>query len=257
MKRAKDLNLYAKLLLLFMALLLLLFTVLYPVITSRVGFLYQDTIFVPKEFSDRTVYSGKLNGKAAQFTVSEDRTVVFQYGDTIYGPYTAREDASAIPQADPNSAEYMTGIELFQGAELFFRGGVFKTNDTYWLFSEDGQLDSLTFTNPDSDGIERDTSGNIIDSIAPSAATIWELMDGPFLTHRGQWLGWLMGVLLCLVNGYCILYADELFRWQLSWEIRDPAPDLAEPSDWQIMTRYISWTILLIWAIVLFIIGLQ
>ena len=37
-----------------------------------------------------------------------------------------------------------------------------------------------------------------------------------------------------------ILFADELFRWNMAFQIRNA--DQAEPSDWEIASRYIFWT---------------
>ena len=60
---------------------------------------------------------------------------------------------------------------------------------------------------------------------------------------------------ICVLNALSILFADELFRWNLVFRISNA--DHAEPSDWEIAGRYISWTCMSIMALVLFIIGLQ
>ena len=62
-------------------------------------------------------------------------------------------------------------------------------------------------------------------------------------------------MLFCIVTAISILFADELFRWNLSFQIRDA--DRAEPSDWEIATRYIAWTVMPVMAMVIFIAGLQ
>ena len=66
---------------------------------------------------------------------------------------------------------------------------------------------------------------------------------------------WLLGIYACAVTVCSILFADELFRWNLSFSIRHA--DRAEPTDWEIATRYISWTVLPIMALVIFILGLR
>ena len=83
-------------------------------------------------------------------------------------------------------------------------------------------------------------------------STILELMNDPELTHKGEWFG---AVFICVLNTISILFADELFRWNLAFRIRNV--DYAEPSDWEIAGRYIGWTVLTIMALVFFIIGLQ
>ena len=71
--RIKELGRYQKILLLLMAVMILAFTVTYPIVTARSGFLYKDAILVPAEEDGCTVYSGKIRGTAASFTVSQHR----------------------------------------------------------------------------------------------------------------------------------------------------------------------------------------
>ena len=66
---------------------------------------------------------------------------------------------------------------------------------------------------------------------------------------------WFLGVFACAATGVTILFADELFRWKLSFLIQNA--DSAQPSDWEIMERYIAWTVLPILSMLLFILGLQ
>lgn len=232
----------------------LVFAVVYLMTISRVGFEYQDAILVPGQENGSTVYSGKIQGQQARFTVSGDKTVVFQYGDKTYGPYTAKEDPEAIPK-DKEMAEYMTGVELRQGEEILFRGGVLETGDSYWLYNEDGTFGGFGVSYVTSDGIIRDEKGNEIDPMEPSVSAILELINGPKLTHKGAWFAWFGAVFICVLNAGSILFADELFRWNLAFQIRNV--DHAEPSDWEIAGRYIGWTVLTIMALALFLTGLR
>ncbi len=242
--RIKELGRYQKILLLLMAVMILAFTVIYPIVTALSGFLYEDTILVPAEEDGGTVYSGKIRGTAASFTVSADKTVIFQYGNTVYGPYTVKEDPAAIPK-DSDLQAQMTGIELRCGGEIVFRGGVVNSGDWRMLYNEDGSFDLLrSITATMSDG-----------TMEPSVSTILDLTDGPALTHKGTWLGWFGGVLICVITALTMLFADELFRWNASFLVRNA--EEAEPSDWEIAGRYIAWTVLPISALVLFILGLR
>ena len=99
-----------------------------------------------------------------------------------------------------------------------------------------------------------DESGSV-DSEEPSVLTLLALISGPVLRHKGQWPVWLGGVLLCVITALTVLFADELFRWHLSFRIRNA--DRAEPSDWEIAGRYLSWTALPLLALVVFILGLR
>ena len=254
MQRVKQLGRYPEILLLILAVMILVFTILYPIVTAHVGFLYEDTILLPSEENGATVYSGKIRGIDALFTVSADKTVVFQYGGTVYGPYTAKEDPTAIPK-DTDSLTPMTGIELRCGDKIVFRGGVVNSGDWRFLYDEDGTSENILITATMSDGTVVDSEGNIIDPMEPSVSTILDLMDGPALTHKGAWIGWIGGVLICILGIVCILFADELFRWNASFLVRNA--DEAEPSDWEITSRYITWTALPVMALVVFILGLQ
>ena len=242
--RVKVLGRYQKILLLLMAVMILAFTVIYPIVTARSGFLYEGTILVPSEEDGCTVYSEKIYGTAATFTVSADKTVIFQYGNTVYGPYTVKEDPTAIPK-DSDLQAQMTGIELRCGGEIVFRGGVVNSGDWRMLYNEDGSFDLLrSITATMSDG-----------TMEPSVSTILDLTDGPALTHKGTWLGWFGGVLICVIAALAMLFADELFRWNASFLVRNA--EEAEPSDWEIAGRYITWTVLPVMAAVIFILGLK
>lgn len=255
MERIKRSNRYQKGILLLMLVMSLVFAVIYPAVISRVGFAYRDTILVPSQENGATTYSGKIQGKSAVFTVSQDHVILFEYGDSVYGPYTIKEDASAIPE-DAELADSMTGVEIRQGDQILFRGGVVQFADqSFFLYREDGSLDYLQVSYIASDGIERDENGNAIAPAAPSAYTILELLRGPELTHKGFWFAWFGAVLICIFNAFSILYADELFHLHLSFRMRDA--NYAEPSELEIIGRYVSWSVLLILALVVFIMGLQ
>jgi len=254
MERIKSLNHFQKGVLIFMITMTLVFAVVYPTTISQVGFEYKNTILTTSQENGSTLYLGKIHGKQACFTVSKDKTVVFQHGDKTYGPYTAKEDPTAIPKLEIMPG-HLTGVELRKGEDILFRGGVLKNGDYYWMCNEDGTSDNVEFFYVTSDGIERDENGNVIDPIEPSASTILQLMNDPVLTHKGEWFALFGAVFICVLNALSILFADELFRWNLAFQIRNV--DHAEPSDLEITGRYIGWIVLTIMALVLFIMGLQ
>ena len=80
--------------------MVIIFTVFYAKTISRVGFAYQGAVLVPSQENGSTVYAGKIKGEQASFTVTQDQTVVFQYGDKTYGPYTVKKDSTALPKAE-------------------------------------------------------------------------------------------------------------------------------------------------------------
>lgn len=252
MERIKELNLYQKIILIIMIAMLLLFAAVYFRTISRVGFEYKDSILVPSQENGGTVYSGSIQWQDARFMV-KDKTVIFQHGDKTYGPYTAREDPTAVPK-DSELAEDMTGVEIRQGDEVLFRGGVWERGEELWLYHEDGRTADFTITYTTSDGLTRDENGNVLDPVKPSAGAILDLMRGPKLTHKGEWSAWVGALVLCILNGLFILFADELFRFHLAFQIR--SVEGVEPSDLEIAGRYVSWTVLPVMALALLIIGL-
>ena len=251
--RIRALGKYQKAMLAAAVLLVLVFSVIYPVTMGREGYLYRGAFLTPGQEEGGTVYTGMVNGVQARFTVAPDRAVAFQYGEAAYGPYTAVEDPGAIPESVDMSG--LTGVEVRKGEEVIFRGGVVQQGNTLWLYHENGDLENGGITITTSAGVTLDEDGNVVDPNEPSLSTILELMGGPALTHKGDWLPYLLGVFLCAVTAVTILFADELFRFQLSFRVRDV--ENAEPTDLELFGRYVAWTVLPIAALVIFALGLQ
>ena len=100
-----------------MAVMTLIFAVIYIKTISKVGYRYKDSILVPTQENGQTIYTGKIQGEQAQFIVSEDRSVVFQYGAKTYGTYIMKEDSTAIPE-DNDMAEQMKGVEIYNDNDI-------------------------------------------------------------------------------------------------------------------------------------------
>lgn len=251
--RIRALGKYQKAVLAAAVLLVLVFSVIYPITMGREGYLYRGALLTPGQEEGGTVYTGTVNGVQARFTVAPDRAVAFQYGEAAYGPYTAAEDPSAVPENAGMAG--LTGVELRKGEEVIFRGGVVRQGGILWLYHENGDLENGGITFTTSSGVTLDEDGNVADPNEPSPSTILELMDGPELTHKGDWIPYLLGLFLCAVTAVTILFADELFRFRLSFQIRQ-AED-AEPTDLELFGRYVAWTVLPVAALVIFALGLQ
>ncbi len=252
----KELDRYQKGVLILLAVMAVVFCVAYGTVTSRDGFLYKDEILLPAHENGNTVYSGTIDGVKASFTASSDKTITFRYGEKAYGPYTAKEDPTAIPK-DTQLSAHMTGVEVRVGDEILFRGGIYQIGTSrtgLMIVNEDGSGFSSVVA-VTSSGVAVDGDGNVIDPMEPSVTTVLKLMKGPELTHKGNWIFWVLGVFFSIVNTISILFADELFRYRLSFRIADA--DLAEPSEWELKGRYISWTIISIMILVCYIMGLQ
>ena len=255
MERIRNLDRYQKGILILLPVMLVIFAAVYYVTVSRVGLFYHEEILIPGKENGNTTYSGKISGTEAVFTVTSEKTVMFRYGEKTYGPYTVTEDPTAVPQGDSLS-NHMTGFEIRNGEEMIFRGGGLKNGgeDGYWmLYNEDGSF-SFDVTVVASGGIVTDGEGNIIDPMEPSVSTILDLVYGPKLTHKGQWQFLLIGAVLSVMIVPSVLFPDELFRWNLRYRVRNV--DRVEPSEWEIASRYIGWTVMAIGVFVFYMMGL-
>ena len=257
MERIKKLNFYQKGIILVMIIMALVFAVIYPKTIARVGYRFNDVILVPTVENGITTYSSKIKGEYATFIVSDDYTVEFHYGEKNYGRYVLKEDPTAIPKDRElqELQEQMTGIEITNGDKIVFRGGVLDFGDDFYLYDEDGTLDNFGFSYVASDGIERDEMGNPIDFMEPSPSTIYELLNEPQLTHKGDVLAWYGGLFIGILNAIFILFADELFRFNLAFRIRNVKD--AEPAEWELAGRYIGWSLITVVELMVFITGLQ
>ena len=245
---------FGKLLLLALIVMALVFAVVYPVVAAREGYLYNDQILVPGTENGNTIYSAQVKGEQWRITVTPDKTVTFRCGEKEYGPYTAKIDPTAIPKED-NLANLMTGVEVREGDDIRFRGGIFDTGSYWIMVNEDGTDASFTISAVGSGGTVLGPDGEIIDPMEPSVATVLKLMNGPKLTHRGHGGFCFLGVFVSVIAAVYILFADEIFRWKFIFIARNPED--IEPSDWELTTRPIAWTIMVVIALWVYIKGLQ
>ena len=250
MNRLRELDRYPKILLIALLVMTVVFAGVYGVMTSRVGYLHNGEIFVPRQENSLTLYETTVDDQLCVFTVTAD-TVKLVWGQKTYGPYTLREDPTAVPE---DISFPMTGIEILDGQRVYFRGGVTDEATDFWLLSEDGKNEFLmSYTL--SDGVEYDMNGNPIDHMKPVPYQIVSLLRGPELTHKGEWLGFVVGLFATLCTAVSILFADELFYLSICFRVENA--ETAEPSDWYIACRSISWLLLTAFTGIVYLIGLQ
>ena len=255
MDRIKKLGKYQKAVLLALVVIIAVFTVIYAVTISRVGYLYHETIFVPEKVDGTTIYSANYRGNKCRFIVSDDDSIVFETAGSKYGPYSFREDPTAIPTGS-GFADVMKGLEVKYDNKVIFRGGVVKVSDRqYWVYNEDGTLADKSSPLDGDHEVIVDGNGKVIDRNTLFVCGITDLMLGPELTHLGSWLAWFGNVVYCAIIAASVIYADELFRWNLSFQIKNY--DKAEPADWEITGRYFAWAAFTIMAVYLFMLGLK
>lgn len=236
LKERKKLGVYQKVLLFLMVVTSLVFMVFYLINYSKEWYEYKDTLLLCRKEGDNTVLSGEIEGEKTVITMTEDKTIEIKYGEKVYGPYVVKRDETADSESNHYFGE-LTGIVIYCGEEIRFRGGI-KEYDGSWIFS--GEIN------------EQD---NIVDPMEPSVKELFLLWEGPKLIKNVLLEALFVGIFICIINAISIIYADEIFKWGLRFVIR--SVDKAEPSDWEIASRYIGWTLLFICAVVMFYIGVS
>lgn len=216
-----------------------LFLVIYLILSRMPGVEYCDALLLRHTEGETVIYSGKVRGQRVEFQVSEDGKVTYLVDGQARGPYTVVLDQSAAPD------DSLTGGEVRLGEEVLFRGGWLLQEDFLYLEDETGAPQfglSVTMT-----GEHRALPQD------PTSSFLIQLVLGPDLRHRGQWQFYAMGTAVSLLAVFLILCADKLFQHHLGWHIRNP--ELAEPSDWELFSRKLSWGLFSGMALVLYIIG--
>ena len=245
-------DLLKKVLLILLLVMVGVFSVLYFFISRRYGVEDQDALFFPVTEGDATVYSAKIEDLPVSFTVEGD-TVTYRWGDTVYGPYTVREDPTAAPGGQWASMDF-TGVEVTEGDTVLFRGGY--TSDLLLLIQEDGEWYStsqnlIRIIN----GVAYDSDGDPIDPHKLTLSSILRFSQLPEPdAHRGSLMYWFFGLLTAGIAALFIKFDDRLFRWNLRFRIRDP--ESAEPSECEIFSRVFAWLLFTGLSFGLFIAGL-
>lgn len=252
MKRFMNSDICPKILVAVSLIMILVFSMIY----QTTGFEYLDKVLTVSRENNSTVYSGRINGEKARFTVSEDKSVMFTCGDKSYGPFTVVRDHTAVP--DVAEAEDLIGIELREGDELLFRGGVLECpNGMSFFYYEDDPHSRISIVGDNSENdfasfIVLDKDGKSSDSVKPSAATILALVNGPELTTKGDSFIWLMYTLICVINAIFILFADDLDKLRLKLKFLSAKPANADKTE-----RYACHALVIIGVLITYIICLK
>ena len=237
------------------AFLILLFLILYCTLGRQQVITYRGEYLHCRASGEVTTYSGRIDGQTAVFTVSPGPVVEYAWGDAQYGPYSIVFDPTAVSNSSAFAGR-LTGIEVWDGDTMLFRGGYMVGNHTFPLFDENGENYIPGLDDPDSYiliggvGSPKTAAG-----YTPGVTTILRLALEPNVVQRGSFGIFLLGALFCVLNAASVLYADALFRWNLRFRIR--YPEDAEPSDWELFSRWIGWIVLTIAELVLFLFGLN
>ena len=244
--------------------LMLLFAVLYAVVSLQVGVEYGDDFYKVEIQGDAKVYTGVDHGnrnfqfkrggpgKKTVYTVTETPTgytVICQIEGEDFGPYRVEPfPVSELPEKFA-SANLHGALQIWDGEELLFRGGYHQMTELGYisLIGEDSEVDGHSIT----------VSPPPIPEAGPDCYDLcrFTLNAEESMTHRGNWFYYAVALFFAVMNALFILYAEEFFIWQMSFRVKDP--EQAEPSDWELFDRQLSWWFLLFIELIFLLIGLS
>lgn len=235
----RKLSLFQRVMLAILAAMILGFGIATPIMSTREGIEYGNTLLHFTQEGEVCRYAGRLDGKRAEFAVMPDGTVEYRWGDEVYGPYQVTEDHAAAPES------YTTGLEIRQGDQVLFQGGL-SNGEWPILYDEDGEpFNLLDITYGTSGGKVYDSNGKELtqrDLHEPGLELVAQLVLRPELTHQGDFGLYLLATLIPAIGIMDICFWKKWFYYRMSWTVRDP--DVAEPSDYYLFAQRAGWVIL-------------
>lgn len=249
MERIKNLSKTQKVLMIIIAVMIIAFSIIYPVIMSIKGIEFRRDFLTKKEGQGDVTYTDGYTS----ITVYDDQRIEFKcyhrftgdgYKDIIYGPYSWTEDPSAIPAVTENgmlSSDDYIGVKIMDGDKVYFRGAVSK--EGYMVYKADGTMGN------DFEVVLGDYYAN-----PPDIYEIVKFITGPQTTNRGNIVFYIYGIIICIIAVISMLFPDELFRFAMWPRVRNLSD--IEPSDWELTARVIGWYVFTIGAFVVFVVGL-
>ncbi len=249
MERIKNLSRTQKVLMIIIVVMIIAFSIIYPIIMSIKGIEFRDDFLTRKEGQGNVTYTDENTS----ITVYDDQRIEFkcyhrftgdEYRDITYGPYSWTEDPSAIPAGTEDgilSSDDYIGVKIMDGDKVYFRGAVSK--EGYMVYNADGTMGK------DFDVLLGDYYAN-----PPDIYEIVKFITGPQTTNRGNIVLYIFGIIICIIAVVCMLFPDELFRLAMWPRVRNL--DDVEPSDWELAVRVVEWYVLTIGAFAVFVIGL-
>ena len=249
MERIKNLSKTQKVLMVVVAVMIVAFSIISPIIMSIKGIKFRGDFLTKKEGQGDVTYTDGYTS----ITVYDDQRIEYKcynrftgdgYKDIIYGPYSWTEDPSAMPVETNNgslSSDDFIGVTIMEGDKLYFRGAVAKNG--YRIYSADGTEENYFEVTAEPDG-----------TYPPNIYDIAEFINGPRLTNRGSIAFYIYGIIICIIAVIGMLFPDELFKLAMWPRVRN-LHDI-EPSDWELAARVMGWYVFTIGAFVIFVMGL-
>lgn len=220
------------------------FALIFLIWGLRSGVWYRDYFLYRTERDGNTLYAGNVQGKDMTFTVTPQGQVTLRVGEQTYGPFTVTEGSTVI-----SGQSESRGVTLTEGDKQIFKGEFRKSGENDWLVDEAGEFwtgESPFFFRGDP------TFGTEEWDDLPYNLIVRLVMEPPIRTRAEFGYYWL-GLLVLALTAATVIWEDAIYRFELSFRVRDP--EKAEPSDWEMMGRWIGWGLSILMALFLFALG--
>jgi hypothetical protein len=245
--RLKKLNKFQKGILAVLAGMIVLFTIIYIVLSHGEGLVYRDSYLRKTDDLYSVVYKGTVSGKNISITVDCTKGITIVTAGKEYGPYWV--------DGGDTSRELTPEVTIRDNKEIVFRGWLKPRDDGFVVFKDDGSLFVGHPIITGSDGTVIDENGNVVDVNEPTASEIIYIAKNISLTRRTNWAAYAFATFICIITALSILFEDEMFRFQMYFRVANPGS--VEPSGFELASRYIAWCILPFLILLIYLLGLQ
>lgn len=195
--------------------MILVFGVLMIVSWFQKGVEFDDTLLKVRTTESGTAYTGKRSGQPLTITVTHpaENTTQVEY---VLGTETREVYTMEYP-LEPLRIEYggtVPGIRVLKDGEPLFEGGYDPDQQMGW-YDKNGAWDW---------NIEVHYSGEPAAAAALNERNVAYFAQGPELTCRGSWLGYLGLVLLTLLLMLDVHCPEFFFNLRYCWHVENPEP---------------------------------
>ncbi len=240
MEKLREKGRGQQIMLIIQLLMLLIFIPLFMTVGKQSVLSWHNGWMRAENVGDSVVYSGRGEHKGKSFTVTGD-TVEYRLEGELIHTYTVAEAPDAIPDNKSlnitgSGSKLMKGFEISRDGESIMRGAYIPNSVSYY--------------HPETGGIE--TYKNY--EAPEEAKGIFHMLVMQETEPRGNLQIFAMAIFICIVNALSIYFVDELFRFNLSFAIKNA--ERAEPSDWELFTRWVGWVLLSGTALASFIVSI-
>ena len=251
-ERWQTFNKFQKIMLCILAAMVVLFAVLMCISQGRTGVYFHDALLKVHGTTESGSYHGKSHGEIVNIVVGrESETAVgvsFAIGDIVDDTCLVEYPLAPIQTQHGQKP----GLRISRNGEVLFEGAYdpadYSDGIGYMLYDQNGELTfGLTVVGHTYGG-----GNSYWTHYEPSAATILRFANGPELTARGDWAGFLATCLIALMAAILTAFPGELFYLKHHWYVENP-----EPTDFYYLSARFGSVLLSGMALVLFIMALR